>query len=115
MSANTIGKYGIAGVLVWVGLLAPSCVSTSLKLVSTDAVPVYGTDPLYHTVYTGSDEKYHYFARNSGLRGGQVKVARDQLKLSQEYNRGTGTLFVQRIADGKLDVIILKKPGAQPD
>lgn len=63
-----------APILVFIGCgfvaaLLAGCVSSHPKLVSADAVPVYGTDPGYHTVYTGSDNQYHFFGWSRGLRG----------------------------------------------
>jgi hypothetical protein len=96
-------------------LVLSGCVSSSAKLVSADAVPVYGVDPLYHTVYTGSDERYHYFAWNRGLRGGQLKVDRTQLTLSREFARGASKAFVKRTHDGKIDVMVFTKTSSEPD
>jgi len=73
---------------------------------------VYGVDPLSHTVYTGSDERYHYIAWKRGLRGGQVKVDREQINLSREFPRGASRAFVKEVGDGKIDLVTINKPGA---
>jgi hypothetical protein len=95
--------------------LVSGCASSRPKLVDADAVPLYGVDPMYHTVYIGSDGQYHYFGWNRGLRSGQVKVDKAHLKLSREFARGTSTAFVEKTRDGMVDVMILTNPSGEPD
>ncbi|MFN7141106.1 MAG: hypothetical protein ACK4UN_17390, partial [Limisphaerales bacterium] len=89
--------------LLGMTLILSGCVMGP-KAVSADSVPVYGGGTLYHTVYTGSDDRYHYFSWNRGWRGGQMKVDKTQLQLSCEFPRGTGFTFVVRKPDGTVDV-----------
>jgi len=82
------------------------CVSIHTKLVTPDSVPLYGDTPMCHTVYIGSDDRYHYFSWIRGFRGGKVKVIREQLHLSREFPRGAGHefMFLTKKPDGGLDV-----------
>ena len=91
------------------GFFSSGCATDQPRLVSAGRIPLYGSDPLSHTVYVGSDERYHYFAWSSGLRSGQVKVDRSALALSHEFGRGEGKAFLTRKEHGKVDVLLLEK------
>ena len=91
-------------------LLLSGCASSGPKLVSTNAIRAAAD----YTVYTGSDDQYHYFTRKQGLRDAEMKVAKAQLKLRREFPRGTNAKFIEKSADGKIEVIFLDEQDAAP-
>ena len=72
-------------------------------------IKVYGTDPLSHTVYTGSDSSFHYFVWQNGKSGGRWKVPKATLNWKREVPKGEGRQFVIKDAEGNLQPMLLKK------
>jgi hypothetical protein len=83
--------------LILIGCSAPSAVMTSAR-----DLPLYGVDPLYHTVYVGSDEGFHYFRWSRGLGSGSYIVPRDEIVFDGEFVRGEGQVFLTRGDDGSI-------------
>ena len=101
------------GWLVALTLLTAGCVSSRAKIVSPQQLPLYGSDPLYHTVYVGSDDRYHHFKWSRGLLSGEFLVDRGALHLSRVFSSGAGKAFLTRTADGSVDVLVLQRKGEQ--
>ena len=72
---------------------------------------LYGMDPLMHTVYIGSDDKFHHFACQNGKSGGEVLVRRDEAKVEPETFdlRSNGHRFVESVEPGVIHLFVLKK------
>ena len=92
-------------------LLLQGC-ATGPSEIAADELPLYGHDPLYHTMYSGSDEIFHYFRWNRGVRSGVYKVDRRDLALNGEFQRGTApNRLVTRDEDGQVELLVLKPAG----
>jgi hypothetical protein len=89
-------------------LFIVSC-TTDIQEVKPSEVKCYGNDPLVHTVYIGSDKKWHYFHYQKGKTGGHWKVKKEELKWKYEFPHGKGHQFIKRNEAGELEPIIIKK------
>ena len=80
------------------------------KEVTPSEVKCYGADPMFHTVYIGSDEIHHHFVWQNGKISGKWKVKQVDLTLSDTFPLESGnTRFVTRDETGRIDVIGLRK------
>ena len=95
--------------LALITLIFTSCAHRT-KTVTPNEIVCYGTDPLYHTLYKGSDEEYHYFRYSKGKVFGFWKVKRDELELSETFSRNSNQKrFVERDESGRLKLMSFKK------
>ena len=86
------------------------CASNKFIEVAPDEIKCHGTDPLYYTVYVGSDEIYHYFLWSEGLYSGKWKVRRKNLYLSKTFKHdGTKSVFAVKGGSSGITLIELKK------
>jgi hypothetical protein len=65
--------------LVLIGCVVCGC--TQEKTVSPDKLPLYGTDPLMHTFYAGSDAHFHYFNTQRGKTPARFKVPIEEAEI----------------------------------
>src|SRR5262245_61061661 len=88
-------------------LFATGCANR--KLVASAALPVYGTDPLMHTEFRGSDHRFHYFHVQHDKSGGEVVVARHNAVIKPEsFARDSGrSAFVKQASHGEIELIVL--------
>ncbi|MEM6798667.1 MAG: hypothetical protein AAF589_04065 [Planctomycetota bacterium] len=73
-------------------------------------LPVYGTDPMMHTIYMGSDEEYHHFRYQNGKSGGfaVVAVADTQIK-PEPFELDSGKeAFVESANPDEITLIVLQ-------
>lgn len=59
--------------------LVAGCASSRPNQIHATEFKNYGSTPLSHTVYLGSDQQFHYFAWSSGKSGGKWKVLKSEL------------------------------------
>ena len=80
------------------------------RVVESGGLPVYGTDPLMHTVYMGTDDRFHHFAVQHGKSGGNVVVRRQEARIKPEpFARNTGRqAFVKRAKPGEIELVVLR-------
>ena len=85
-------------------LLLMGCTSEYKEVHASD-LPAYifGVDPLYHTVYVGSDNSFHYVVWESGKSSGKIKVPKSELSLSREFPLGSSNTFLFKTKDGRID------------
>ena len=98
-------------------LLSPLVCATSLLFlacadrgpVKTTAadLPFYGTDPLNHTMYVGSDGDFHHFRWSHGKRSGTYLVDREQISFVETFAVGDRSAFLVRDDDGILRLLRL--------
>ncbi len=83
-------------------LLCSSCTGFSDRVVRIHASEfvMYGYDPLSHTVYTGSDAEYHYFAWSKGKAGGRWRILKSEMSFDREFPVGPHKSFLHRDAQG---------------
>jgi len=80
-------------------------------IVESGDLPVYGTAPLSHTTYLGSDDTYHYFhAQRQKDSASNLKVRREDADIEPEpFPRDSGrSAFVQSAEPGVIRLIVLK-------
>jgi hypothetical protein len=53
----------------------------TIETVDATSLPIYGSDPLYHTHYVGSDDDYHHFVTQHGLSGERLQIPVDAAKI----------------------------------
>ena len=95
--------------LILTTLIIASCVHGT-KTVKPSEVICYGVDPLYHTVYIGSDKNHHYFRYAKGKVNGSWKVKKEDLVLSETFSTNSGSKqFVERNKSGQLVLVNFKK------
>jgi hypothetical protein len=70
-----------------------------VQIHATDFVN-YGYDPLSHTVYTGSDATYHYFAWSHGKSGGRWKILKSEMPFDHELPVSSRHSFLERDVQG---------------
>ena len=80
------------------------------RVVASRDLPVYGTDPLMHTVYTGTDDRFHYFQLQHGKSGGNVVVRRGEAKIKPEpFDTNAGRrAFVKAAKPGEIEIVVLR-------
>jgi hypothetical protein len=66
----------------------------TIETVDATALPIYGSDPLYHTHYVGSDNDYHHFVTQHGLSGERLQIPVDVAEIepaafSRELDQST--------------------------
>lgn len=90
-------------------LFAMGCSNT--RVVSSEALPVYGTDPLMHTIYLGSDAEFHHFALQHGKSASKALVRRADAQIRPEpFGLGEGRhAFVQAVSKGHIQVLVLQR------
>lgn len=69
-------------------LLSPGCAVQRPETISGQQFVNYGDTPLSHTIYLGSDGGFHYFAWSHGKSGGQWKVSKRELILTNQFALG---------------------------
>lgn len=94
-------------IITMCALLIGGCRQPSV--LSRGHLPVYGTDPLMHTVYLGSDEHYHHFALQKGKSRGIVivPVADAQIKPESFALDSSRQAFVKGTKPGAIELIVL--------
>ena len=97
-------------VLLIVAVLAgctAGCART--RVVASGDLPVYGTDPLTHTVYTGTDDRFHHFALQRGKSRDHVVVRREEAQIKPEpFGTNAGRqAFVKTAKPGEIDLVVL--------
>jgi hypothetical protein len=70
--------------LIAAALVIPLAGCARTRVIKGADLPLYGSDPLMHTVYRGSDETFHHFALQHGKSGREVVVRRDELEIKPE-------------------------------
>ena len=70
-------------------------------------LPLYGTDPLNHTVYVGSDSTYHHFRWSRGKSSGSYIVPLNQISFSETFEVGERKAFLTRNDGGTLELLRL--------
>ena len=101
----------IKPLLLIAGLLAAcatGCART--RVVAGGDLPVYGTDPLTHTVYTGTDDRFHHFALQRGKSAHDVVVRREEAMIKPEpFDANTGRrAFVKSAKPGEIELVVLR-------
>jgi hypothetical protein len=83
------------------------------RVVAGGDLPVYGTDPLVHTVYTGTDDRFHHFSLQRGKSGGNVVVRREDATIKPEpFHTNTGRrAFVKAAKPGEVELVVLRPAG----
>ena len=91
-------------------LAAFSCGCGVPRVVRSGDLPVYGVDPLTHTVYTGSDERLHYFRVQDGLYGARIAVNRADADIRPApFPSGQSRkAFVESAKQGEVKLLVLK-------
>lgn len=98
-------------VVALIAVLITACAQT--RLIQSDQLPIYGTDPLMNTQYLGSDDQYHYFKLQHGKSGSRVKVRAADARVEPEsflYNSGRFA-FVKSVKPGVIRLIVLSSNG----
>ena len=99
-------KYWLLSPLVYVtSLLLLACTDRSPVKTTAADLPVYGTDPLNHTLYVGSDADFHHFRWSHGKRSGTYLVAREQISFAETFAVGDRSAFLVRGDDGTLRLL----------
>lgn len=81
------------------------------RVVKSRDLPVYGTDPLSHTTYLGSDDTYHYFhAQRAKDSASRLRVRRDEASIEPApFPLDSGRhAFVEAVEAGVIRLIVLK-------
>ncbi|MES2917425.1 MAG: hypothetical protein V4729_02285 [Pseudomonadota bacterium] len=82
--------------------LVAGCASSRPHQIHAAELNNFGSTPLSHTVYLGSDQEFHYFAWSSGKSGGKWKVSRSELAFSPEWPVAQGrTAFLKQNQQGQ--------------
>jgi hypothetical protein len=89
-------------------LLASGCSTT--RVISSEELPVYGTSPLMHTMYLGTDDQFHHFAIQHGKTGSQILMRRDDARISPEpFSLDSGRhAFVRSASEKEIELIVLR-------
>ena len=88
------------------GLILVGC---QTRTIPPSEIKCYGTDPLMHTTYRGSDESYHYISWQNGKASGIWRVDRESLHLPEIFSLDSGRKhFVIRNDDGQIDFMHLR-------
>ena len=66
------------------------CSSSSIKAISASEFHDYGSAPMEHTLYLGSDDMFHYFAWSSGKASGKWKVMRSEMSFETTWALSEG-------------------------
>ena len=93
-----------------VPLLLLTCGCSQARVVSSRELPVYGTDPLMHTIYLGTDDRFHHFTTQNGKAGSHVRVRRDDARIQPEpfaLNSGRDA-FVRSANEKEIELIVLR-------
>ena len=63
-----------------------------------------------HTVYTGTDGRFHHFAVQHGKSGGQLVVRRDEAQIKPEpFNANRGRrAFVKAAKPGEIELVVMR-------
>ena len=95
-------------IVAFVPICSAGCART--RVVASRDLPVYGTDPLMHTVYTGTDDRFHHFALQQGKSGGDVVVRREEATIKPEpFNTNAGRrAFVKAAKPGEIELVVLR-------
>ncbi len=98
--------------LFLIGMALPGCSST--QIVSPDALPLYGSSPFEHTVYTGSDARFHYFSasHNKMRYGFKVPVEKADIYPRAFERTGDGHAFIEKVDGRVIHLIVI---GGNPD
>lgn len=81
------------------------------RVVESRNLPVYGTDPLSHTIYLGSDDTYHhFFAQRAKGSASRLRVRRDEASIEPEpFPLDSGRhAFVKSAEAGVIRLLVLK-------
>jgi hypothetical protein len=94
-------------IVALLAICASGCART--RIVASGDLPVYGNDPLMHTVYMGTDDRFHHFAVQRGKAGGNVVVRREEAQIKPEpFDTGTGRqAFVKATKPGEIELLVL--------
>ena len=85
-----------------------SCQSR-IRMVEAEELPILGTAPLQHTVYIGSDERFHFFNAQDGKILKKFKIRRGLVSFENEQEVGETSRIVTRDAKGALQLLFLKR------
>jgi hypothetical protein len=99
---------------VWVlGCLNGPGVTT----LNSEQLPVYGTDPLKHTQYVGSDQNFHYFEYQQGKESGSVRVpVIDAVVEPEPFPTGKGKkAFVEAAEEGRISLVVKRRGQLESD
>lgn len=102
--------------LVIAALLLNLLAGCRTGVVLPSQVKCYGTDPMEHTIYIGSDATNHYFRCSHGFASGEWVVKRKDLCLNETFPPGKEKArFVRRDMSGNISLVQLEavKEGAQ--
>jgi len=78
------------------------CASNRPNYIHAAEFKNYGSTPLSHTVYLGSDQQFHYFAWSSGKSGGKWKAKKSELSFATEWPLAEGrTAFLMQNQQGQ--------------
>jgi hypothetical protein len=63
-----------------------------------------------HTVYTGTDDRFHHFAIQRGKSSGNVVVRREEAKIKPEpFHSSAGRrAFVKSANPGEIELVVLR-------
>ena len=63
-----------------------------------------------HTVYIGTDDRFHHFALQRGKSGGAVVVRREEARITPEpFGTNTGRqAFVKAAKPGEVELLVLR-------
>ena len=84
----------------------------SISTTSPSELPLMGYDPLYHTIYKGSDQDYHYFIVSTGLSSKEYRIPKNEASISPELNElNSKGKFIKEIKGTEIQLLI---PRQQP-
>jgi hypothetical protein len=90
---------------LFVILLLAAAGCSSNRVIPASQVKAYGTDPLQHTTYTGTDDQYHHFSWQRDFSRGRWRVPKDETRI-EPPDAASG--FVQRVEPGVIHVLVLR-------
>jgi len=82
------------------GLAFVGCATAHVQQIRYSEFHDYGDTPLSHTIYLGSDSSFHYFAWEHGKSGGNWKVAKAEMIISNEFASGTREAVLVKNPEG---------------
>lgn len=94
-------------------LFLVACGNRGLVPITATDLPIYGTAPLNHTIYVGSDSAFHHFRWSHGKSSGSFIVPREQIYFGEAFSVGERSAFLTRDDDGTVRLLLLS--GASTD
>lgn len=73
-------------------------------------LPAYGKDPMTHTIYLGSDRRYHYFSMQAGKTGlrGYIPIEDATIKPASFALDSGQEVFVESHVAGEIKLMTLQ-------